>query len=100
MIEIYEACDVHEAIDRFASRGERAQCTMLDPWYNKGVGGERDDYFEYITDILNRVAPFSDHIYLWGFPEIIVRIPGHSIAGSDNIRSPIPGYPNTPTCRC
>ena len=28
-----------------------------------------------------------------------VRIPEHPIAGSDDIRSPIPGYPITPACR-
>jgi hypothetical protein len=28
-----------------------------------------------------------------------LRIPEHPIAGSDGIRSPIPGYPNTPACR-
>lgn len=71
MIDIYNACDVHTAISKFRKRGERAQVTMLDPWYNKGVGGTRDDYFEYITGIVSDVATFSDHIYLWGFPEII-----------------------------
>ena len=71
MIEISDACDVEAAIDKFAARGVRAQATMLDPWYNKGVGGVRDDYFDYITGLLEEVAPFSDHIYLWGFPEII-----------------------------
>lgn len=71
MIEVTDACDVLDAIDSFAARGERAQVTMLDPWYNKGVGGVRDDYYDYISDIIDRVAKFSDHVYLWGFPEIV-----------------------------
>ena len=50
-----------------------SQCTMLDPWYNKGVGGERSDYVEYITSIINFSAKISEHIYLWGFPEIVAR---------------------------
>src|SRR5262249_28662796 len=29
------------------------------------------DYVPYITSILRKVAMFSDHIYLWGFPEIV-----------------------------
>ncbi|HET8931284.1 MAG TPA: site-specific DNA-methyltransferase [Acidimicrobiales bacterium] len=48
-------------------------CVMLDPWYNKGVGGERDDYDDYITGLLTAAAPVAPHVYLWGFPEIIAR---------------------------
>jgi site-specific DNA-methyltransferase (adenine-specific) len=45
--------------------------TMLDPWYNKGVGGVRDDYTEYIVGLLKGAADLSSHVYLWGFPEIV-----------------------------
>lgn len=45
--------------------------TMLDPWYNKGVGGVRDDYTDYIVGLLIRAAQLSPHVYLWGFPEIV-----------------------------
>lgn len=51
--------------------GIKAQVTMFDPWYNKGVGGERDDYMEYIISVLNALVPFSEHVFFWGFPEII-----------------------------
>lgn len=51
--------------------GIKAQTTIFDPWYNKGVGGERDDYVEYIVRIINSLAPFSEHVFFWGFPEII-----------------------------
>jgi len=44
---------------------------VLDPWYNKGVGGVRDDYIPYVLGILDRAKEASQHIYLWGFPEII-----------------------------
>ena len=44
---------------------------MLDPWYNKGVGGVRADYIPHILGILNRAKEVAQHIYLWGFPEII-----------------------------
>lgn len=47
--------------------------TMLDPWYNKGVGGVRDDYNNHVTEILDLAAPLSDHVFLWGFPEIVAR---------------------------
>jgi DNA methylase len=55
------------------SLGFHAQCCVLDPWYNKGVGGVRDDYDEYITQLLEYVCQLSDHVYLWGFPEIVAR---------------------------
>lgn len=51
--------------------GIKAQTTVFDPWYNKGVGGERSDYVEYIVRVLNAFAPFSNHVFFWGFPEII-----------------------------
>jgi len=51
--------------------GISAPTTILDPWYNKGVGGERDDYVEYILTVLNAILPISEHVFLWGFPEIV-----------------------------
>lgn len=53
--------------------GFHAQCCVLDPWYNKGVGGVRDDYDDYVPQLLRCVAPLSDHVFLWGFPEIVAR---------------------------
>lgn len=44
---------------------------MLDPWYNKGVGGYIENYDEYIKGLLERACRISEHVYLWGFPEII-----------------------------
>ena len=48
--------------------GFHAQCCVLDPWYNKGVGGVREDYDEYLPQLLQYVAPLSDHVFLWGLP--------------------------------
>lgn len=76
MIEIQPPSDVLDAMKVFERRGERATVTMLDPWYNKGHGGVRDDYNEYIVSLLDAAARFSDHIYLWGFPEIIAPFVG------------------------
>jgi len=46
---------------------------MLDPWYNKGIGGVVDEaeYDRFIEELLIRACRISDHVYLWGFPEII-----------------------------
>lgn len=48
--------------------------TILDPWYNKGVGGVRDDYYEWLYSVLDATASLSQHIFLWGFPEIIHKV--------------------------
>jgi len=45
--------------------------TILDPWYNKGVGGTRDDYIEWLNSVIQASSLISDHIFVWGFPEII-----------------------------
>lgn len=46
---------------------------MLDPWYNKGVGGEREDYDEFVLRLLERSGRRARHVFLWGFPEIVAR---------------------------
>lgn len=63
--------DVEDCLELAAASGERVKVTMLDPWYNKGIGGERDDYVEYILRLVELSSRFSEHIYLWGFPEIV-----------------------------
>ena len=53
-----------------------AVATMLDPWYNKGVGGVRDDYQEYVLSLIEDTIPVSKHAFLWGFPEIVAGFVG------------------------
>ena len=48
--------------------------TILDPWYNKGVGGFRKDYIEWLTSAIQASSRISDHIYVWGFPEIVHKV--------------------------
>ena len=65
--------DVFSSLDLLKEAGIHARCTILDPWYNKGFGGELPlpQYDEFIAKLLNQSAEISDVIYLWGFPEII-----------------------------
>ena len=70
-IVILPPMDVLVSSRLLALLGIKAQTTIFDPWYNKGVGGERDDYEEYIICIINALIPFSEHVFFWGFPEII-----------------------------
>ncbi len=50
---------------------EPVAMTMLDPWYNKGVGGVRDDYEEWLGGVLEAAGRISQHVFVWGFPEIV-----------------------------
>ena len=47
--------------------------TILDPWYNKGVGGARPDYDDWLCEVIHAAAEISDHVFVWGFPEIVAR---------------------------
>lgn len=50
---------------------------MLDPWYNKGVGGIRDDYRDFILSTLVDAGRLAPHVFLWGFPEIVATFIEH-----------------------
>src|SRR4051812_25686061 len=65
--------DVEDVLEFFARYDFGVKVTMLDPWYNKGVGGVRDDYVPYIVKLLQLAGKVSPHVFLWGFPEIIAR---------------------------
>lgn len=46
---------------------------MLDPWYNKGFGGVRDDYDEWLAMLIAVSGNIAEHVFVWGFAEIIWR---------------------------
>jgi site-specific DNA-methyltransferase (adenine-specific) len=56
---------------------EPVTTTILDPWYNKGVGGVREDYQEWLVSVLTATSRISGHIFLWGFPEIVYNVLDH-----------------------
>lgn len=72
-IALLPPSDVEDVLRFFAENDFDITVTMLDPWYNKGVGGVRNDYVEYITRLLALSAKVSPHVFLWGFPEIVAR---------------------------
>jgi site-specific DNA-methyltransferase (adenine-specific) len=51
--------------------GIHAEACVLDPWYNKGVGENRPDCDRYILTLVHDIAPLTNHLFLWGFPEIV-----------------------------
>ena len=60
-----------DALETLSSVSVRAAATILDPWYNKGVGGTRPDYDDWLANLIHAAAAVSNHIFVWGFPEII-----------------------------
>ena len=61
------AADVLETL----SRCDRANAVILDPWYNRGVGGERADYDDWLAVVIQSACNVSDNVFVWGFPEIL-----------------------------
>ena len=70
-VVLLQPLDVEDSLEFASTVQLDAKVTMLDPWYNKGIGGERDDYVPYICRLLDLASTFSEHVFLWGFPEIV-----------------------------
>ncbi len=72
-VEVLESQDVFTAFEWIRARNLRPVVTMLDPWYNKGVGGVIPDseYDSFINALVEHACAISRHVYLWGFPEIL-----------------------------
>jgi site-specific DNA-methyltransferase (adenine-specific) len=69
-VVILPEMEAKESMQFILSLGYRPTTTILDPWYNRGIGGVRNDYVPYILDIINSIDNDTDHLFLWGFPEI------------------------------
>lgn len=63
--------DVKRTLAVVSRLGMYFDTVMLDPWYNKGFGGIQDGYREFFIDVLRSSGEMSDHVYFWGFPEIV-----------------------------
>ena len=72
-VAILPPMDVKDSMKLLINNGIKAKTSILDPWYNKGIGGVLPDaeYDEFIRLLLNQSAVTSDILYLWGFPEVI-----------------------------
>lgn len=53
---------------------DEVQATILDPWYNKGVGGKRDDYIPWLVTVIEASFERSQHVFVWGFPDIVCKV--------------------------
>lgn len=66
-VNILSAADVLDTL----TQCKRANAIILDPWYNRGVGGERDDYDDWLASVIQSACSISNHVFVWGFPEIL-----------------------------
>lgn len=67
VVQILPCADV---ADTLASSRE-VGAVILDPWYNKGIGGSRPDYDDWLTDLIESACGIAPHVFVWGFPEIV-----------------------------
>ncbi len=72
-IAILPPMDVRESMTLLANHNIHGTTSILDPWYNKGIGGVLPDeeYDNFIKYLIQQSSKMSDIIYLWGFPEVI-----------------------------
>lgn len=72
-VAILPPMDVFESVQLVKDADIPIQCTMLDPWYNKGKGHVLPiaEYDAFIKKLLDSTGEISNLLYLWGFPEII-----------------------------
>lgn len=89
--------DVHDTIEVVSGLGIDVRATMLDPWYNKGVGGVRQDYTDFVHALLAGSADVSEHVYLWGFPEIVAACLGRLPASLELVAWLTWYYKNNPS---
>ena len=66
-IEILQPADVLDTL----RTSPPVQTVILDPWYNKGVGGYREDYDEWLGEVIASACQVANHVFVWGFPEIV-----------------------------
>ena len=67
VIDVLPPADVFDTLTQSSS----VTTVILDPWYNKGVGGEREDYDDWLARVICLASDIADHIFVWGFPEIL-----------------------------
>lgn len=70
-VAVLPPMDVFESLALLHEAGVRAQAVMLDPWYNKGVGGIDPDYDDYVVRLFDAAGALGSHVFFWGFPEIV-----------------------------
>ena len=69
IVEVLTPADVLDTL----SSAPTVTTSIIDPWYNKGLGGQRDDYDDWLATVIQSACRKSSHVFVWGFPEILAR---------------------------
>jgi hypothetical protein len=88
-------CD--DALDAVRAVRDEVAVTMLDPWYNRGFGGTRDDYIPWLVTLIEASFERSAHVFLWGFPDIVGRVLDYLPAGAELVAWLTWYYKNCPS---
>lgn len=67
-VQILPAADV---LDTLFTVTAKVAAVILGPWYNRGVGGQREDYDDWLTAAIRAVTEKTAHVFVCGFPEIL-----------------------------
>lgn len=63
-----------DVMDTLKAVDVEVSSVILDPWYNRGVGGERDDYDGWLQGVVARSFEVAGHVFVWGFPDIVCNV--------------------------
>lgn len=93
-IQFLEPRDVFETL---AAVNVDVTATVLDPWYNRGVGGVDPGYDDWMRKLVRTALEISPHIYLWGFPDIVYKALDDLPAGTELVAWLTWYYKNCPS---
>ena len=59
---------------------EQVQATILDPWYNRGIGGQWSGYNDWLASAIRAACLVSPHVFVWDSPiSLRFRYPAYRI---------------------
>lgn len=72
-IRLLSPRDVFDTLDLLEEENIDPAAIILDPWYNRGEGDVMDEnvYLNWVEKVLGRAHELTDHVFLWGFPDIV-----------------------------
>ena len=86
-----------DSMETLSAIREPVMAAILDPWYNRGVGGVVEGYDTWLIGLVNAAADVSEHVFLWGFPDIIYKVMDHLPRGTEFIAWLTWYYKNCPS---
>lgn len=76
-VKVLPPTDVLDTLDSL----DYADSVILDPWYNRGVGGTMPNYEDWLGVVVEKSFRIAPHVFLWGFADIVcsilTRLPEH-----------------------